>query len=97
MGAISITASGIIRTNTTAYVYVKSVPVENSQGLACPYHTWVAPCTAPVVMLVVLGRHSSLVCKDSEHQESARLTVAEAFVDEMMDLYGNVPERKSSG
>lgn len=86
----------VVRTNASVDVYVKSVPVENSQGLVCPHRTWVAPCTAPVVMLVVLGRHSSSVCGYEEHQENARLLVAQAFVDEMVDLYGNVPKRKSS-
>lgn len=49
----------------------------------------------PAVSWHVLGKHREPTCADEEHVEGARLRVAQAFANEMMDLYGDVPERRS--
>ena len=86
--------SGIDRriSNTTAYLYVKSVPVATGEETMCPESTWVSHCTSPATHWYILGKHRSPACTDVDHVENTLLRVAQAFANEMMDLYGDVPE-----
>jgi hypothetical protein len=82
------------RYNTTASVYVKLVPIKSDGSLACSGGNIGGRCQGTVVYRAELGQHSQLACSDDGCIDCAELMVAQAFVDEMMDQHGNVPERK---
>lgn len=79
--------------NTSADVFVKIVPIPKKRKPKCPYSGRFT-CSNRAINMVVLGNHSVVACDDFDHIRNAALVVAQAFVDEMLDLHGNVPEWK---
>lgn len=85
----------VTTSNVSVQMYVKAVAIEGDEKVACEHGTWVARCRSQATHWHTLGTHQSASCKSPGHVDEARLQVAEAFAEEMMDLHGNVPERKS--
>jgi len=83
--------------NARADVFVKLIPIHGEEEAICHQPVWTSRCTCKATFKAILGDHSSITCDCPDHIESAISAVAQAFVEEMMDLYGNVPERRTLG
>lgn len=81
--------------NSHASVYVKLVSFKNPKKTVCPHSVAMFGCKDLATHKAVLGSHISITCEDEDHIENAMLEVAQDFVDEMIDLYGNTPEWRS--
>lgn len=89
------TEKGVTRSyNSEANVFVRVAPLKTQKK--CPHSYAMFSCKERATQVATLGRHSSITCDDDDHQESARLEVAQMFVDDMIDVHGNVPEWKSA-
>ena len=80
--------------NQQANVFVRLERVsETDKDKTCSNTTYGA-CKKPATWVAVLGNQRLLSCNNGGHKDDAECAVAQAFVDEMMDKYGNIPKSK---